>query len=141
MGAPGTGVRRRFIDLQDGACFYCGRALRSAGDVDHFLPWSRYPDDRLDNLVVAHPACNRQKRDFLASAPHLARWTQRLCDHDLALSQIAETVAWPRNTARSLSVIRSTYLKLPDGVALWLEQNRFVPSIHRELVDAFAAVS
>jgi len=130
-------VRLPLTELQHGACFYCGGELRSAGDVDHFLPWSRYPDDRLDNLVVAHPACNRQKRDFLASAPHVARWTRRLADHDRTLSQIADAVAWPRNTSRSLSVIRSTYLKLPDGVALWLEDHSFEPSNHHELVSAF----
>jgi len=95
----------------------------------------------LDNLVVTHSACNRQKRDFLASAPHVARWTRRLADHDRTLSQVADAVAWPRNTSRSLNVIRSTYLKLPDGVALWEEDHRFTPSNHRDLVDAFAAVS
>jgi len=40
-----------------------------------------------------------------------------------------------------LGVIRGAYLKLPDGVALRLEDHRFVPSKHRDLVDAFAAVS
>ncbi len=134
-------VRGPLLDLQSGDCFYCGRALRSAGDVDHFLPWSRYPDDRLDNLVVAHPACNRHKRDFLACAPHVARWTKRLSDHDHTLSQIADAVAWPRNPGRTLSVIRGTYFKLPDGVALWCEDNRFVPSNHQELLEAFLAVS
>ena len=71
----------------------------------------------------------------------VARWTRRLADHDRTLSQIADAVAWPRNTARSLSVIRGTYFKLPDGVALWLEDHSFEPSNHHELVDAFAPVS
>lgn len=131
-------VRAPLLELQRGACFYCGGRLRSDGDVDHFFPWSRYPDDRLDNLVVAHPACNRQKKDFLASADHVASWTQRLADHDTDLDQIATSVEWPRNTARSMGVVRGTYLKLPDGVALWQERRRFVPSRHLDLLDALA---
>lgn len=133
-------VRAPLLELQHGACFYCGGRLRSTGDVDHFFPWSRNPDDRLDNLVVAHPTCNRQKRDFLASADHLTSWTRRLSIHDTDLDQIATAVDWPRNTARSLGVVRGTYLKLPDGVALWHKAKEFVPSHHHDLFQAMAAV-
>ena len=49
-------VRGPIIKLQEGRCFYCAERLASrAGqtpDVDHFIPWSRYPDDGLENLVV-----------------------------------------------------------------------------------------
>ncbi len=102
-------------------------------------PWSRYPDDRLDNLVVAHPPCNRQKKDFLASANHLASWMQRLSDFNTDLDQIATAIDWPRNTARSLGVVRGTYFKLPDGVALWHKAKEFVPSRHQDLLKALAA--
>jgi len=131
-------VRGPLLGLQEGACFYCGGRLKSSGDVDHFFPWSRYPDDRLDNLVVAHPTCNRQKKDFLASASHLASWTRRLAESDTELGQIAACCAWPRDTARSLGVIQGTYLKLPDGVALWQRAKEFVPSRHRDLLRALA---
>src|SRR5262249_46076578 len=31
-------------DIQSGACFYCKRRIdTAAGQVDHFVPWSRYP--------------------------------------------------------------------------------------------------
>ena len=133
-------VREPLLELQKGTCFFCGGRLRSPADVDHFFPWARYPDDRLDNLVVAHPACNSQKKDFLASAAHLASWTRRLSSFDVDLDQIAETVGWPRNTARSLGVIRGTYLKLPDGVALWHKARDFVPSRHDDLIEALAPV-
>src|SRR5205823_5825838 len=60
-------VRGPIIELREGRCFYCAERLASrAGqtpDVDHFIPWSRYPDDGLENLVVAHARCNAQ-RDF-----------------------------------------------------------------------------
>ncbi|MFP6642620.1 MAG: HNH endonuclease [Candidatus Latescibacterota bacterium] len=29
--------------LQEDHCFYCKQALRSRGEVDHFVPWARYP--------------------------------------------------------------------------------------------------
>ena len=132
-------VRAPLLELQRGVCFYCGGRLRSTGDVDHFFPWSRYPDDRLDNLVVAHPTCNRQKKDFLASANHLASWMQRLSDFNTHLDQIATAVDWPRNTTRSLGVVRGTYLKLPDGVALWHKAREFVPSRHQDLLQALVS--
>src|SRR5437870_3987786 len=74
-------ARARSIELQEGRCFYCAARLASrAGqtpDVDHFIPWSRYPDDGLENLVVAHARCNAQKRDFLAAAAHVRHWRAR----------------------------------------------------------------
>jgi len=131
-------IRGPLLDLQAGVCFYCGGRLRSSVQVDHFFPWARYPDDRLDNLVVAHHTCNRHKKDFLASAIHLAAWTRRLADHNTDLDQIARAIDWPRDSARSLGVTRGTYLKLPDGVALWQQSREFVPSRHRDLLEALA---
>lgn len=133
-------VRGPLLELQKGSCFYCGGRLRSSADVDHFFPWSRYPDDRLDNLVVAHPTCNRQKRDFLASAHHLASWTRRLTNQSADLDQVATAIDWPRNTDRSLGVIRGIYLQLPDGVALWQRAREFVPSRHDDLRGALEVV-
>src|SRR5213080_2876385 len=56
-------MRGPIIELQEGRCFYCAEGLASrAGqtpDVDHFIPWSRYPDDGLENLVVAARALQR----------------------------------------------------------------------------------
>lgn len=68
----------RFLKgLQSGRCFYCGDAIRTAGDVDHFIPWSKYPRDLAHNFVLAHPECNRRKSDMLAAEQHLARWVER----------------------------------------------------------------
>ena len=131
-------VRAPLVELQHGLCFYCGGRLHARPEVDHFLPWSRYPDDRLDNLVAAHGRCNSQKKDFLTSADHLARWARRLSDHDRTLAQIADATAWPRHTTRTLGVVRSTFLGLPDGVALWHEGRSFLPSRHEELREALA---
>jgi hypothetical protein len=116
-------------ELQDNVCFYCGDRLHSAADVDHFLPWARWPDNGLENLVVAHPGCNSQKRDFIAAAEHLERWAQRF-DSAGGLWQDLETVAsecnWDRRPERTRGVARSLYLRLPDDADLWLSSNTFV---------------
>ena len=45
----------RFYDLRDKRCFYSGKKLDGpkSGEVDHFIPWARYPFDSPFNLVLA----------------------------------------------------------------------------------------
>jgi 5-methylcytosine-specific restriction endonuclease McrA len=64
-------------DLQSGDCFYCHERIRGQGDVDHFIPWVKYPVDLGHNFVLAHPSCNRHKRDYLAAEHHLEHWLNR----------------------------------------------------------------
>ena len=45
-------------DIQGGACFYCDDRLHGSSEVDHFIPWARYPDNSIQNLVAAHARCN-----------------------------------------------------------------------------------
>ena len=84
-------MRGPLTELQAGACFYCGLRLGGRADVDHFIPWSRYADDGLDNLVAAHPACNNSKRDFLVSAEHVEHWAARLQNRRDDVEAIART--------------------------------------------------
>ncbi len=51
-------VRPGLTELQGGRCFYCDAPLGRAAEVDHFIPWARYPDNGIDNLVVADIRCN-----------------------------------------------------------------------------------
>ena len=49
-------------------CFYCeglGCQTRRHAQVDHFVPWSRYPDDGLDNFVAADKRCVADKSSSL----------------------------------------------------------------------------
>jgi hypothetical protein len=62
-------------EYQQSRCFYCVKEARN-GDLDHFIPWSRYPVDLGHNFVFAHASCNREKRDFLADIEHLAKWNE-----------------------------------------------------------------
>ena len=112
-------------ELQDGRCFYCEAKLGPRVAVDHFVPWSRHPDDGLDNLVVAHAPCNGEQRDHLAAAEHVERWTERMRRAD-DLGAIAAATRWPRELERTLGVARSIYLRLPASARLWQGQGRFV---------------
>jgi hypothetical protein len=131
-------VRRPLRELQDNRCFYCDGRIVTAADVDHFIPWSRYRDDGLDNLVVAHAGCNNSKRDFLASAEHVQRWACRTRLEGVALDSVARRLAWPRNADRSLSVIAAIYLRLPAAARLWHDRDRFVPVDHARIRAALS---
>ena len=117
-------------ELQQGRCFYCdgdlGRLRQLKEDdgaqVDHFVPWSRQPDDGVHNLVAACGPCNRSKSSALAGERFVRRWADRLTDPSLAseLQRIADAQALACDAARSLGAARSQYLWLPDGSHLWV---------------------
>lgn len=66
------------IELQSNTCFYCDKSLKgNKSEVDHFLPWSRYPVDLGHNFVLAHSVCNRDKNDLLPAVTHLENWINR----------------------------------------------------------------
>ena len=65
-------------DLQNGQCFYCQKSLQEKGaEVDHFIPWARYPTDLGHNFVLAHAKCNNSKRDYLAIPEYRDRWFEQ----------------------------------------------------------------
>ena len=121
-------VRQPLSELQNHRCFYCEERLTVRPDVDHFIPWSRFPENGLDNLVVAHPKCNNSKRDFLAAAPHVQHWVTRMRELDGELARVAQEKRWRRDSERTLSVARSIYLMLAPGARLWLRPSAFVPA-------------
>jgi hypothetical protein len=79
--------RKLLVEVQKDTCFYCARRLNAASDVDHFVPWSRYPSDLGHNFVLAHSTCNRSKGDSLAAKRHLERWLHRNDEHGGWLSR------------------------------------------------------
>jgi 5-methylcytosine-specific restriction endonuclease McrA len=138
-------LREPLVELQDGRCFYCCARLRGRTEVDHFVPWSRHPDDGLDNLVAAHGACNGRKRDHLASADHVDHWVSRLCKKTGDLAEIAGAVRWGRQPERTLGVASAIYLRLPPDARLWQRGERFVPvdvdRLRRAFETAFRCLS
>lgn len=82
------GVGKVLRELQEGTCFYCRKAIQGAGEVDHFIPWRRYPLDLGHNFVLAHAKCNNNKRDFLAAPEHRDAWyEQNILTHGALLTR------------------------------------------------------
>jgi 5-methylcytosine-specific restriction endonuclease McrA len=124
-------IRTGLWELQERRCFYCDARLREPahGHVDHFVPWSRYPDDSLDNLVVADKLCNGSKSSSLAATEHPVRWARRFAADSSEyahLTDLAQRAAWDRDAVRSVSVARAIYLRLPDDARLWVRGKEFI---------------
>jgi 5-methylcytosine-specific restriction endonuclease McrA len=132
-------VRPGLLDLQHGQCFYCGENLRAAGaEVDHFIPWARYPDNGIENLVAADARCNGAKRDFLPAQEHLRRWKARNEASERVIAQIASDAQWESHASETLGVARGIYLRLAPGTPLWVGAQEFSPADPEGLRDAFA---
>ncbi len=95
--------------MQDNARFYCGDRLATRREVDHFLAWSRWPNDAVENLVIADHR-NNSKSDHLAA-------------DDLA--QLVVDARWTSKPARTHGLIVNTYAHVASGTPLWLHGSRF----------------
>lgn len=70
--------REPLLDWQGGCCLYCGGSLRRDSlEVDHFIPWTRFPSSLAHNLVASCAECNNRKSSHLAAVPHLKAWLER----------------------------------------------------------------
>jgi hypothetical protein len=100
--------RPLLVDLQGNTCFYCATSLRQ-GDVDHFIPWSRYPHDLGHNFVLACAPCNHGKRDMLADHRHRERWLRRNDDRGSEISAWCELRRLPHDLAGITTVAAWAY--------------------------------
>ncbi len=127
FGAERAGAAKLAPDLrqfQNNKCFYCGKSFGAAGklpEVDHFVPWARFPNDGLANYVLAHAACNVSKSDHIAGVDHFAHWMQR--NHSPAelsdLQHIADEHNWVLKDHESVNIAKTLYLRLQPEVELW----------------------
>jgi hypothetical protein len=97
-------ARPALSDLQQGRCFYCRRSLTGAAEIDHFIPWSRYPRNLVHNLVLADRTCNGAKSDVLAGDEHLQRWLSHAEANDPVLIEIGATIGLPADLSAALHV-------------------------------------
>jgi hypothetical protein len=137
-------LRPPLVLAQSGACYYCGGPLRASVEVDHFLPWSRWPDDALDNLVAAHRGCNNSKRDALASVEHVGRWARRFDASSpewSAVDRLATVTGWHRRPRATLGAARAMYLHALAGTPLWVSRTLVAPSSSRSLQKAYGSTS
>jgi hypothetical protein len=128
FGAQRASFPRPFVgalrELQADSCFYCGDRLKSRVEVDHFIAWSRWANDSIENLVVSD-ACNGAKSDHVAAKEHLQRWLER----DSLRADLADVAAlhrWDSNPERSDALVRTTYGYLATGTPLWVHGKQFV---------------
>lgn len=106
-------------DLQSNKCFYCKREVKQ-GEVDHFIPWSRYPVDLGHNFVLAHKSCNGSKGDLLASIPHLESWVGRNNQYKSELQDYFNQNNLAHNLDSSISIARWAYAQADNTSSyLW----------------------
>jgi len=120
-----TPVRDPLVELHNGRCFYCDGRLNDATQIDHFIAWARHPDNSLDNLVPAHAKCNEAKSDHIAATSHLEHWFARSRAQNDQLNDVARQARWERNADRTLGIGRGLYLRLRDGIRLWVARDEF----------------
>jgi len=117
-------LRGGLSDLQASACFYCGDRIRSGGQIDHVIPWARWPNDAVENLVLTD-TCNTAKRDHLPGLEHIDRWARRLVVHHDDLGALADATRWESDRERSIAIARTAYAHLPTGTLLWAGRDDF----------------
>ena len=122
-------VYREFLkEIQSGDCFYCADRIPGAGEVDHFIPWVKYPVDLGHNFVLAHPKCNNAKRDYLAAENHLDRWFQRNDQRYDALLQFFGDKGIIHDLSSSNQVTRWAYEQATHANAhVWVQGNETRP--------------
>jgi hypothetical protein len=111
-------------EIQDGCCFYCGDRIDGRGQVDHFLAWSRWPNDAIENLVVAD-RCNGAKSDHLVVRTHLDRWHTHTATHETDLIDIASSGDWRSDPTRTRALVITTYSHVAPGTPLWKRGSDF----------------
>jgi hypothetical protein len=78
-------------------------------ELDHFIPWSLYPNDLAHNFVLACRACNASKKAKLASSVVYGRWIERNHRFDGKIAQVAVSIGLPANATVSAKVAAWAY--------------------------------
>ena len=97
------------INTQQGQCFYCHKNLKNNIEVDHFIPWSKYPIDTTHNFVLTDHNCNNSKRDYLAEELFYEKWLERNQRHGHTIEQQAKTIGFITNQQRSETISQWAY--------------------------------
>lgn len=133
-------LKNELVELQEGSCFYCSSTLTKASAVDHFVPWSRWPNDAVENLVIAHASCNSRKSDHVPGPLPLRRWAARLSAHGDDLAGAAVASKWRTDRSRSVSLARSLYGHLPVGSLVWNSPQNVTEANGVELLEVLASL-
>lgn len=97
------------MEVQHGTCLYCGKSLPKQTEVDHFIPWSRYPADLGHNFVLAHKTCNKDKSDYLVAEKHLTAWAERNRLHQGELQSRLKEAALSCDESAAIQIAKWIY--------------------------------
>ena len=117
-----TPLRQSLYDIQKGRCFYTNQPLHGTGEVDHFIPWSRYPSDLGHNFVLASTTANRHKSNHIAAEEHLERWTQFHLEHSTELEKVFDQFKFRYSLENSLQIAQWAYNHVYQAKAqVWIK--------------------
>ena len=105
-------------EQQTNRCFYCRGQLKSDSmEVDHFIPWARYPIDLGHNFVLADRGCNHDKRDLLPAISHLERWVTRNLKQPDILGEYFDyhDLFHDRNASHAIATWAYTQVEMTNG--------------------------
>jgi hypothetical protein len=106
-----------------GRCFYTGKELShpDQAEVDHFIPFARYPHDVAHNLVLASRRATADKSGHLAGEDHLAAWAERNATAGKALGDACVAAGISSDLARTLAVARWAYAQAESSeTPVWI---------------------
>lgn len=114
------------IEIQDCQCFYCAKPLKKDMEIDHFIPWSKYPNDTAHNFVLADRSCNNAKRDYLADIPFYERWRLRNQNYNKDITDFALQQGFAAQLATSEQIAKWAYnLAKENQNLVWLPPKTF----------------
>jgi hypothetical protein len=92
------GIRSLLREIQGEKCFYCDRRMVTGNEeLDHFIPWSMYPNDLAHNFVLACPPCNAAKGNNLAPVEARDRWIERNTVYGDRITNQANAIRLPND--------------------------------------------
>lgn len=118
-----TPVREPLRLLQGGKCFYCGCALATGGDVDHFFAFTHFNNEDLDNFVLSCFTCNNSKSATLPALHHLSALLTRNLNSP-QLDKLSSSLNWSRGTHRVTALAPIAYL-VETSTTLWKSPGQF----------------
>ena len=133
-----TAARKALSGLQGGLCFYCQTRLATKSHIDHFIPWSKYPNDAIENLVLTCERCNSSKTDYLATPDLVGSWLSHIKTHATTLSAIADQANLDSDADRTIRLAQGKYNEIADGALLW-KANRTLTqltAVHKRQLNA-----
>lgn len=121
-------VAPALYELQKGRCFYTGKEIAriEQGEIDHFVPFARYPRDIGHNLVLVSKRAKTDKSDYLPAEEHLAAWVERNATIGAALAEACAVAGISSDLARTVAIARWAYAQAERSeMPVWTRGSTF----------------